>query len=50
MTTEDGALLRENAVHTHPPSQVQWIEWCKRCGHVPVHTERFGYIGKVTKM
>ena len=23
MTTEDGVLLRENAVHTHPPSQVQ---------------------------
>ncbi len=23
VTTEDGVLLRENAVHTHPPSQVQ---------------------------
>ncbi len=23
MTTEDGVLLRENATHTHPPSQVQ---------------------------
>ena len=27
MTTEDGVLLRENAVHTHPPpSQVQALE------------------------
>ena len=23
VTTEDGVLLRENALHTHPPSQVQ---------------------------
>ena len=23
VTTEDGVLLRENAEHTHPPSQVQ---------------------------
>ena len=47
MPTEDGALLREIAVHTPSPSQVQSIEWCKRCGHVPVYTERFGYIGEM---
>ena len=36
MTAENGVLLRENAVHTHPPSQVeaQLKEWCKRFGHV----------------
>ena len=46
MTTEDGVLLRENAVHTHPllaKCKLRWMEWCKR----------FGYVGKMqsdTKM
>ena len=46
VTAEDGVLLREllreNAVHTHPPiakCKLRWIEWCKR----------FGYVGKVTQ-
>ena len=50
VTTEDGVLPRENAVHTHPSSQVQaQVDRVVKNMWSCSYTERFGYVGKVTQ-